>query len=104
MPPPALPCSNSRTANIHAARAYRSLRNLQDDLADMVARFHVLVRCIGFFEREDLIDHRPQPAALDIAPDGPRNLVGDHGLELDRAGAKRRSGPRQPPPQEVEDL
>src|SRR5205085_373589 len=106
------PCSNCPMPNIREAPAYRSWRpppsclaaNFQHDLTNMIAGFHPFVRGSRLGERKNAVDHRLQPAAFDVRPDGSGNLVGNHRLELDPPRPKRRSGQRQPPTHEVENL
>src|SRR5882762_3922488 len=75
--------------------------NGQNDLADVLARFHELVRLRGFGEREGLVDDRLDPAGFDQRPDFFAQVPRDRTLELDRARAQGGAGDREAPAQDV---
>jgi hypothetical protein len=69
---------------------------VEHDLSDVLAIFHALMSGRGLIQRINRIHHWQHFAFTEQRPDMVTQLIGDHRLESDVAGAQRRAGVGQP--------
>src|SRR4051812_46002874 len=88
---------NKLSAPFWTPKTVELLVGKKHDLADMFAAFHPPVGLGGLSEREGGVDDRAHLPRFQTRPDLLPKLVGEGGLESDRAGPKGGAGEGEAP-------